>query len=119
MKTTLSYGAALELVNAIERNKFNMIPSDGVWINIACCLKQFGESGRSLFHRVSCFQKKYDPQKVNNLYSAVLGSSIQSPSLLYMVDLAEKIYTSESIKKIREEILKEEFNQSFQSINYN
>ncbi|PCH53940.1 MAG: hypothetical protein COC22_01315 [Flavobacteriaceae bacterium] len=111
MKTTLSYGAALELVNAIERNKFNMIPSDGVWINIACCLKQFGEAGRSLFHRVSCFQPKYDPQKVNNLYSAILESSIPPLSLIHVVELTKKFHTQEAIKKIRSEIIKEEINR--------
>lgn len=117
--TNFTYGLIIGIVDIIEDSKLKIISNDAEWLDVAYCFKLFGEAGRSLFHRVSCVYPKYHPQKANNMYTAVLGSSIQPLSLLYLIDLTKIKHPKNCIKNIKTRIIKEEVHLLFQSINYN
>jgi hypothetical protein len=75
------------IIEQIERARVDITGNYNDWIKIgAAFAKEFGECGRGLFHRVSCFHHKYDTHKTDKKYDSCLKfRKISIASFFYIV----------------------------------
>ena len=61
------------LVSEIERRRVDITEGYSAWFAIGCSIAEFyKESGRSYFHRISCFNSSYNPTDCDRQYDACL-----------------------------------------------
>lgn len=71
-----AYERAEALVAYLEDNHTNIAESYEAWRNIGFALAQFGESGRTLFHRVSKQSAKYDLAENDMQFDSCMNGGI-------------------------------------------
>lgn len=60
-------------IQSIEKSRLDITSTYSAWFQIGCALAaEFGESGRSYYHRISQFHTKYHPKNTDQQYTACL-----------------------------------------------
>lgn len=74
LKPILSRERLEQLVEEITEKKIDITQKYPQWFGIACGIaNEFGESGRIYFHKISKFNRGYNKEEANKLYSACLN----------------------------------------------
>src|SRR5690554_6670954 len=80
-----------KIIKNIEANQIDIAPNYNDWINIGFAFAdEFGESGRSLFHRVSQYHSGYNTKECDKQFDNCLKSKGQGVSLKTFFFLAKQ-----------------------------
>lgn len=106
-KTTMQANTAVNVyeqvehcISQIEKRHLDITTEYGDWQNIAFALaNQFGEAGRSFFHRVSCFYTEYDATAADEKYSNAITSNQGKISIATFFNYCKRAEISISLNK--------------------
>jgi len=88
------------IVNRIESSALDIAPNYADWRDLGFALADaLGESGRSYYHRLSCFYPGYSQTETDKQYSACLASHGHGVTIKTLYHLAKSVGVSVSISQ--------------------
>lgn len=95
----------LKYIQIIEQKKVDITAGYANWLRIGYALHNaFGESGRKLFHRVSCFHPRYSYAETDRLFSGLSKGNCANPVTIRTFFHYARRYGLEAVADFWEEL---------------